>query len=194
MNTLNNINNFLYLTLIMLIIFCICLYVYSNSHSNSHSNNIIYDTFNNVDNNIVDKNIELLDLINTATKNAQKHISNTLTKTHSQINKENFGVVYDENLLTYDDAIKVKLALNATSYLVDNNYSKNSSTIRNIEDKLIEFIKVNNLNKLSILQVLTNIYIIKYMEFINKSNAESYKTFLQYDNPYNNKYYKQYIK
>ena len=55
-----------------------------------------------------------------------------------------------------------------------------------------EFIKIKEINKQSILKVLTNIYIIKYIESINKSNAESYKTFLQYDNPNNNKYYKQY--
>ena len=153
----------------------------------------MYDTFNNVDNNIVENNIELLDLINTATKNAQTHISNTLAKTHSQINKNNkedFGVIYNENLLTNDDANKIKLALSATYFLLENNYGATSNT--NIEEKTLAFKKINDINKQSILKVLTNIYIIKYIESINKSNAESYKTFLQYDNPNNNKYYKQY--
>ena len=160
----------------------------------------MYNTFNNIDNNIdnniVENNIELLDLINTATKNAQTHISNTLAKTHSQINKNNkynkedFGVVYDENLLTNDDANNIKLALSATNFLLENNYGANSTI--NIDEKKKEFIKIKEINKQSILKVLTNIYIIKYIESINKSNAESYKTFLQYDNPNNNKYYKQY--
>ncbi len=46
--------------------------------------------------------------------------------------------------------------------------------------------------KEKILKLLTNIYMIRYINFIKQGNAVSYKEYLTYNNPDTNKYYKQY--
>jgi len=49
------------------------------------------------------------------------------------------------------------------------------------------------INKEKILNLLTNIYMLRYLEIINKTNAVSYKEYLKYQNPKSNMFYKQYL-
>ena len=60
--------------------------------------------------------------------------------------------------------------------------------------KTIENVKAQRIiNKQKILDTLTNIYVLRYLEIINKGTAASYHEFIKYQNPKENKYYKQYL-
>jgi len=52
--------------------------------------------------------------------------------------------------------------------------------------------KVRLYAKEKILKLLTNIYMIRYIDFIKQGNAASYQQYIAYNNPDTNKYYKQY--
>jgi len=142
----------------------------------SNISNIIYhERFDN----IVDNKALMLELMATAKENAEK------------ILKEKFAV--DNRLILQNDAEQYYNNINAMQYWLDNTYSGEYGILAKMQAELKIASETRNINKQAILELLTNIYVINYINFINKQNAESYKMFLKYEDPKNNKYYNQYL-
>jgi hypothetical protein len=121
----------------------------------------------------------MLELMETARQNATK------------ILKEKFAV--DNRLILQNDAENYYNNLNAMQSWLDDTYNGEYGILAKIKAQLQTTAETRDINKKSILTLLTNIYIINYINFINKQNAESYKMFLKYEDPKNNKYYNQYL-
>lgn len=103
-------------------------------------------------------------------------IKNSKTNIREKFDNDNITITDSEARRNLGDleALSVKLDT------VDLNSI--SDTINSLKNKRIE-------NKDKILKVLTSIYILRYLEIVNKTNAVSYKEFLKYQNIKNNKYY-----
>jgi hypothetical protein len=172
-NMMKDINYTLLIILVILLIFCVSFYLYNGTNV---SNIVKYDNFNN----IVDNNTLLLELMNIAKINANKVL------------KEKFNV--NTNLLLNDDAINYNNNVNAMQSWVDNSYNGEYGIANQILSQVKTANNLRNLNKQQLINLLTNIYIIGYINHINKQNAESYKMYLKYNNPNKNKYYTQYMK
>ena len=137
----------------------------SNIHSNSHS-----DSHNpklckhNIKHNII--------MLNKIIEDSKKYI------------QEKFEDISNEQAKFNIDNLKI-LSGNIddieTASLVDI-----KKTIENVKAQRI-------INKQKILDTLTNIYVLRYLEIINKGTAASYHEFIKYQNPKENKYYKQYL-
>jgi hypothetical protein len=169
---INEINNMLLVILVILVIFCIGVYLYTDTNI---SNIIYHERFDN----IVDNKALMLELMETARQNATK------------ILKEKFAV--DNRLILQNDAENYYNNLNAMQSWLDDTYNGEYGILAKIKAQLQTTAETRDINKKSILTLLTNIYIINYINFINKQNAESYKMFLKYEDPKNNKYYNQYL-
>jgi hypothetical protein len=169
---INEINNMLLVILVILVIFCIGVYLYTDTNI---SNIIYHERFDN----IVDNKTLMLELMETARQNATK------------ILKEKFAV--DNRLILQNDAENYYNNLNAMQSWLDDTYNGEYGILAKIKAQLQTTAETRDINKKSILTLLTNIYIINYINFINKQNAESYKMFLKYEDPKNNKYYNQYL-
>jgi hypothetical protein len=82
--------------------------------------------------------------------------------------------------------------LNFLNYWVQNNTGN-----KGIMKQLDELVKTANTtrtnNKKVLVDILTNIYTMQYLDFLNQQNTEAYKVYAKYGNPRNNKYYAQYI-
>ena len=142
----------------------------------SNISNIIY---NEHFDNIVDNKALMLELMATAKENAAK------------ILKEKFAV--DNRLILQNDAVKYYNNLNAMQFWLDDTYNGEYGIMAKIKAELKIASEKRNIDKQAILELLTTIYVINYINFINKQNAESYKMFLKYEDPKNNKYYNQYL-
>jgi len=169
---ITQLNNILLVILVILVIFCIGVYIYTDTNI---SNFIYHERFDN----IVDNKSLMLELMATAKENAEK------------ILKERFAV--DNRLILQNDAEKYYNNLNAMQSWLDNTYNGEYGILAKIKADLQTASETRNIDKKSILILLTNIYVINYINFINKQNAESYKMFLKYETPKNNKYYNQYL-
>jgi hypothetical protein len=123
--------------------------------------------------------IEMLELMNEAKQNAQKEINNR---------REKFTAL----TLTQDAANQYMNELNFLNYWVQNNTGN-----KGIMKQLDELVKTANTtrtnNKKVLVDILTNIYTMQYLDFLNQQNTEAYKVYAKYGNPRNNKYYAQYI-
>jgi hypothetical protein len=94
--------------------------------------------------------------------------------------------------LTRDEANAYLVELNFLNYWIQNNTGQNgiSGQIGNLVQR------ANNsriANKKVLVDILTNIYSMAYLNFINHQNTEAYKVYAKYGNPRNNKYYRQYL-
>ena len=97
--------------------------------------------------------------------------------------KENF-----ENLTQNDlDSELANLQL-----LSSNLANFNSTTLQNIRDVINNINGQRLINKAIILQLLTDIYTLKYIENVNQGNAITYNEYNKYISPKQNIYYKQY--
>ena len=172
---ITQLNNILLVILVILVIFCICFYIYTDMNISNISNIIYHERFDN----IVDNKALMLELMATAKENAEK------------ILKEKFAV--DNRLILQNDAEQYYNNINAMQYWLDNTYSGEYGILAKMQAELKIASETRNINKQAILELLTNIYVINYINFINKQNAESYKMFLKYEDPKNNKYYNQYL-
>ena len=127
----------------------------------------------------IDNKIEMLELMNEAKQNAQKNINNR---------REKFTAL----AITQDEANKYMNDLNFLNYWVQNNTGD-----KGIMKQLDELVKnANNTrikNKKVLVDILTNIYTMQYLDFLHQQNAEAYKVYAKYSNPRNNKYYTQYL-
>ena len=205
---IHNVNNILIIILIMLIMFCLCCYVFSYKYEQNNCNN--RNTYNHLDNQI-DHNIQLLELLTQANKNAsyiiKKHkLDEALPDTHPEDNinninninnnteKEPFYNVIDERLISQNQSAKYILNLRSLTSWLDNQYIGPNGVVNKIKQNLYEAQDITKINKYVLLNFLTNAYVVNYLNMNNKMNAESYKVLLKYKEPSNNKYYKQYTK
>ena len=209
---IHNVNNILIIILIMLIMFCLCCYVFSYKYEQNNRNN--RNTYNHLDNQI-DHNIQLLELLTQANKNAsyiiKKHkldeaLPDTHPDTHPEDNinninninnnteKEPFYNVIDERLISQNQSAKYILNLRSLTSWLDNQYIGPNGVVNKIKQNLYEAQDITKINKYVLLNFLTNAYVVNYLNMNNKMNAESYKVLLKYKEPSNNKYYKQYTK
>ena len=67
-----------------------------------------------------------------------------------------------------------------------------STDLQNIKNIMKTVNDTALVGKQQILDLLTNIYMMRYLENINQINATTYKEFLKYEYPSQNKFYKQY--
>jgi hypothetical protein len=123
----------------------------------------------------IDENTKLLNLLNTARNNAKNQV------------KEKFAE------LTQDEAMQYLDQVNSLQYWVDNNYAGTGGIRKQIQNMILDYNKLKDTNNQDLLNLLTNMYMIAYIDHINHQNVESYKVFNKYRNPKNNKYYSQFI-
>ena len=166
-------NNLLLIILLVLVIFCVGVYLYTDINVEKIIN---HDRFDN----IADNKTLLLELMATAKQNANK------------ILKEKFAI--DERQILQNDAQNYYNSLNALQSLLDNTYNSEYGIMGRLRADIQIAMEARNIDKQAILSLLTNIYIINYMNSVNRQNAESYKMFLKYNDPSKNKYYRQYLK
>lgn len=186
---IQNINNTLLIVLVILVIFCICLYIYNSFNI---KNIIKYDNFNNS----IDNKIVLLELMAKAKENALYKINKMnmlINVPNNKTNNTKEKFIVDERLLQENNAIDYYNSLNAIQSWLDNSYKGENGILAQISLELQNASVIHKKSKEEILNLLTNIYIIAYINSINRQTAEAYKVFLQYNKPEKNKYYKQYI-
>ena len=180
---------YIILIILIILIFLIIYYNMCDNVYNGVENTYIFSS------DILDNKILLLNELNIASDNASKRITNTLntklnTNTNTKKNMERF-VAIDNRILTLNDILKQQLSLKAIQHALDNKYK---TIIDDIQPAIIETKNNTNINTQKLRDMLSNIYLINYINFTNKQNAEGYKVYLQYSKPYeNNKYYKQYL-
>ena len=178
------INNTLLIILLILVIFCVCFYIYNGFNMKNIDNKID----NNIDNKI-DNKIVLLELMKKAKQNAEEKI-----KKMNKINNTKEKFLVDDRLLQKNDAINYYNSLNAIQSWLDNSYNGSNGILEQISSELQTASTIRQQDKQAILDLLTNIYIVAYINSTNRHNAEAYKVFLKYSKPENNKYYTQYMK
>ena len=144
--------------------------LFNNNHNGNNSNNS--NNSNNGNNNVIETDIdmeidnktEMLELMNKA--------------------KEKFTA------LTQDEANTYFNNLNNLNNWMD---SSNNSIMKKI-DELVKNANSQRINKKNnLVDILTNMYSMAYLDFINNQNSEAYKVYAKYSNPKNNKYLAQYF-
>ena len=100
--------------------------------------------------------------------------------------KENF----DASIMSEEEAQELLKQLISTIAFLDN---INTVELPIILEKINEINQQRIANKQEILKTLTSIYIYRYIQTINEGNAAANKEYLKYQNPKENKYYKQYL-
>jgi hypothetical protein len=182
-------NQKIYIVLIIIIIFITLILIYNPKYSNINKNkDINIETDEHIDEHI-DENIELLQIIKKSQKNAlEKFKSMNIFNNTILNNKETF-----KEVITLNDANIYLDQLNKLNSYIEYNYSGSSGLKNMILDMLKNANIERNANKETLLQLLTNLYLISYIEQLGRKNAEAYKVYIKYDNPKNNKYYSQFL-
>jgi hypothetical protein len=127
----------------------------------------------------------MLDIMNQSKKDAKDKINKMGINNNNNI-KEKFKA------LTQEEADAIIQNINSVNYWIRNNYMGTNGIKVIIQSMIKNANNTKDANKETLLKLLTNIYVIEYIDSINRQNAESYKVFLKYSNPKNNKYYSQY--
>jgi len=123
-------------------------------------------------------------------ENINEKIDENIIKLHNIIEdsnitlKDKFVDISANELKQYSDSLK-KLSVNINNL--------NTNDLLSIQKTINEVKKQKAINKQQILDVLTNIYILRYIDFVNQGNAVSYHEFVKYQNPNQNTFYKQYL-
>ena len=165
-----HINLTLTYILIILVIFCI-LYLFYNGIS---LDNLIY--YDNKPDNLSD----ILEILHKAKQKAQ-----------NKLIKERF--VIDNRLLQEKDANLYYEKLNSLQSWIDNSLNSSDGIITRLKTDLENTNKLRNEKKDQLINDLANIYILSYINQLDKANAESYKVYLNFKTPEVNKYYQQYL-
>jgi hypothetical protein len=150
------------------------MYIYYNGLDFSK---IIYDDM------VMDNKIKTLEMFNEA-----------IRKANIKIRKEKFTSQLDQRQITQPDAINYYSQLENIQSWLNNNYYGENGILENIKYKLSVVNDIREKEKEEIINLLSNIYVIAYIDQINKANAESYKTYLKYGDIRNNPYYNQYLR
>ena len=179
MVNLYHINNTLLILLVILLIFCI-LYLFYNGHD--FSKLIYYDSS-------IDDRQLVMEIITSAKNNAIQQIKEM---GHNELkNKERFLV--DNRQLLQNNAINYNDSLDNINEWIKN-INEPNGMLAQIKKQLLIGSRLRQEEKENILQNITDIYILAYLEQINKANKVSYKVFDKYKTPSENKYYKQYTR
>lgn len=148
---------------LIVIIFFVLCIMYNNNHSSS-----------DID---IENKIQMLELMNEAKNNAKEQIKKT---------REKFTA------LTQKEANDYLTELNFLNYWVQNN-TGNQGVMKQINELVKNANNTRIANKKTLIDILTNMYSMAYLDFINHQNTEAYKVYSKYSNPRNNKYYTQYL-
>ena len=181
---LNTPLTLLLIILIILIIFCVMQHKLYNLQS------IMFDDDNNRSHHINKHNLEYVSSEDTNIK-IKKHIVvlyNIIEKSKLKI-KEKFLDLTSSDLTT-ELANLQSLQTNLTAFNTSN--ANNLTNLENIQNVMNRVSTQRLTNKAEILEILTNIYTLRYIESINQGNAISYNEYNKYTSPKKNIYYKQY--
>ena len=160
----------LLVSLIVVIFLALCI-MYSNKDQSSIQSSDID----------IENKTQLLELMNKAKNNAKENIKNTREKFNSL-----------SGALTKDEANAYLSELNFLNYWLQNN-SGNSGIMGQINQLVQNANDARITNKKFLVDILTNMYSMAYLDFLNHQNTEAYKIYAKYSNPRNNKYYTQYL-
>lgn len=158
--------------LIVVIFIVLCIMYSSQQQSKNYSGDSDID---------IENKTQMLELMNEAKNNATDKIKNT----HEKFNSLN-------GALTKDEANAYLNQLNFLSYWVENN-SDQLGIMGQINQQVQNANNVRITNKNVLVDILTNMYSMAYLDFLNHQNTEAYKIYAKYNNPQNNKYYTQFL-
>ena len=158
--------------LIVVIFIFLCIMYSSQQQSKNYSGDSDID---------IENKTQMLELMNEAKNNATDKIKNT----HEKFNSIN-------GALTKDEANAYLNQLNFLSYWVENN-SDQLGIMGQINQQVQNANNVRITNKNVLVDILTNMYSMAYLDFLNHQNTEAYKIYAKYSNPQNNKYYTQFL-
>lgn len=156
----------IFIIAVLVILFIILYAQYGNS-----------GLLSNINDEIITEKTKLLDMMNTARNNARDKI------------KEQFSAE-----LTQEEAMQYLDQLNSLSYWYSNNYKNDGGIKTQIENMIRDYNQAKAKNNQNLLDLLTNMYMIAYIDYINHQNVEAYKVFNKYRSPKNNKYYSQFLR
>ena len=108
---------------------------------------------------------------------------NKILADNRQKNQESFGDITVNDVQSNIEKLDL-----ITQYMND----LESGDLQAVRDTIDQVKQLRLYSKEKILNLLTNIYMIRYIDFIKQGNAVSYQQYLAYQNPNTNKYYKQY--
>lgn len=143
----------------------------------------------------LDEQAELLDMMNQAKIQAkdiiQNHIKNNIKNKKQNTNlTEKFNPLIDT--LTVDEANQYLIQLNFLSQWLQNN-SGDKGIMSDINQLVDQANAQRITDKKLLINILSNMYALSYIDMINRQNAEAYKVYAKYSNPRNNKYFTQYL-
>jgi len=124
----------------------------------------------------IENKTQMLELMNEAKNNAKNKIKNT---------REKFSSL--EGALTNNEANAYLSELNFLNYWLQNN-SGDKGIMGQINQLVQNANDVRITNKKVLVDILTNMYSMAYLDFLNHQNTEAYKIYAKYSNPQNNRY------
>ena len=159
-----------FITGLIVIIFAVLCIIYSNNQTSRNVQNSNSDIE-------VENKTQLLELMNESKNNAKEKIKNTREKFISLTQAEANSYLDELNFLNY--------------------WLQNNSGDKGIMEQIKLLVKSTNNsrmeNKKVLVDILTNMYSMAYLDFIKHQNTEAYKVYAKYSNPRNNKFYTQYL-
>lgn len=190
---LDKVNDTLFIILVVLVIFSVLFYIYKDGDISKliyYDNNMDMDNKNSKDNknNKNNKPVNTIAIINEARNNALERIRNT-----NNTNKEKF-IAVDQDQILDPTAQEYNNRLDNLALWLDNSYYGENGLLAKLKYELTQADIYRNEKRADLMELLTNIYILAYLENLKKTNAETYKMYLKYRNPVNNKYYSQYLR
>ena len=145
----------------------------------------------NLDTNL-EKQSELLEIIMQAKLLAKDKIENHVKQQLTNKNlRERFNTVLSTPL-TDEEAEQYLIQLNFLADWVNNNTGDNG-IMQDINQLIQQANSQRIVDKTTLINILSNMYAMSYLEMIKRQNAEAYKVYAKYNNPRNNKYYQQYL-
>lgn len=158
---------------LLVVLFIVFYFVYKQKE-NKH---VMLDE--NIDSRI-EENTELLNLMNQAKSKAKE-----------KIQTERFNTTLTSPL-SEDEANQYLVQLNFLSAWIQNN-TGDKGIMRELNQLIQRANSERIADKTILLNILSNMYAMSYMEMLHRQNAEAYKVYSKYENPRNNKYYTQYL-
>ncbi len=143
---------------------------------------ILYNNKNQTSDIEIENKTQMLELMNAAKKNAKEQINKNTQEKFDSLSSS----------LTQDEANAYQSELNFLNYWIQNN-SGNNGIMGQINELVQNANNSRIANKKVLVDILTNMYSMAYLDFLNHQNTEAYKIYAKYSNPRNNKYYTQFL-
>jgi hypothetical protein len=143
---------------------------------------ILYNNKNQTSDIEIENKTQMLELMNEAKKNAKEQINKNTQEKFDSLSSS----------LTQDEANAYQSELNFLNYWIQNN-SGNNGIMGQINELVQNANNSRIANKKVLVDILTNMYSMAYLDFLNHQNTEAYKIYAKYSNPRNNKYYTQFL-